>query len=191
MICMIDIDAAYEWSQRYDNDYIGSAVDSVTLGELVDDGWIDFSKKAWDFPKYSDAQHKQLCNKIVNHYYSRELGILPPKQWKREFLRKLDEIMPKYIMLYKVLDTQGANGINATDEFYKSRNIVSDFPQTQLAGNEDYASMGTDHEYERVHQGTLLETVDGIKSYDDVDLLIIDELESMFSCLLTVNVNCW
>lgn len=191
MICMIDVNAAYEWSQRFDNDYIGSAVDSVTLGELVDDGWIDFSKKAWDFPKYSDAQHKQLCNKIVNHYYSRELGILPPKQWKREFLRKLDEIMPKYITLYKLIDESGSNGLSARDEAYKSRNIVSDFPQTQLAGNEDYASMGTDHEYERIHRESIFDYADRIKTYDDVDLLIIDELESMFSCLLTVNVNAW
>lgn len=187
---MISIDDAYEWSKQLDNNYIGSAVDTVTLGELVEDGWIDFSKNDWDFPKYSDVQHKQLCDKIVNHFYSRELGVMPPKQWKREFLRKLDEIMPKYIPLYKNIG-EAVNGLNATEEGYKSRNIVSDFPQTQLSGNEDYASMGTDHEYERIHKGSIIDTVERMQTYDDVDVLIINELESMFSCLLTVNVNAW
>lgn len=181
---------AYTDVTTYDGNYIGSAVVSVTLGELYKDGWIDFTSDSWSFPKYNDEQHERLCKKIINHYWSRELGILPPLQWKREFLRKLDEIMPKYIFLYKELE-DAENGLNATDEGYKSRNIVSDFPQTQLAGNEDYASMGTDHEYERVHKGTILDTVERLRDYDDVDLLIVNELESLFSCLVTVNLNCW
>lgn len=188
---MIDIDVAIEHSKGFDNNYVGSAAVTITLGELVEDGWIDFSKAAWRFPQYSDEQHKRLCKKIVNHFYTRELGVLPPLNWKREFLRKLDEIMPKYITLYKYLDENGANGLNATDEQYKSRNIVSDFPQTQLGGNEDYATMGTDHQYERIRSESIFDYVSKISSYDDVDLLIINELESMFSCLYTVNLNCW
>lgn len=190
MILMIDIDAAYEWARRFDHEFIGSGTDSITLGELVEDGWIDFTKAAWKFTQYSDEQYKRLTGKIVNHYWSRELGILPPGQWQREFLRKMEEIMPKYLYLYKKLEGD-TDSLNATDEYYKSRNIVSDFPQTQLSGNEDYASMGTDHQYERIHDGTVFDYAERIRNYDDVDLLIINELECMFSCLLTVNVNAW
>lgn len=188
---MIDVDAAIEVSKEYDSNYTGTAVISVTLGELVEDGWIDFKDSTWKFPQYSDEQHERLCSKIVNHYYTREIGVLPPLTWKREFLRKLNEIMPKYITLYKYLDEMGANGLSARDEGYKSRNIVSDFPQTILSGNEDYASMGTDHEYERIHRESAFDYVARLRVYDDVDLLIIEELESMFSCLLTVGVSCW
>lgn len=187
----IDVDAIIAQSTEYDRNFTGSSVTTVTLGELYEDGWFDLTSSEWDFPKYNDEQHSRLCKKILNHYYTREIGVIPPGLWKREFLRKLDEIMPKYIMLYKDLDNYGVNGLNATDEGYKSRNIVSDFPQTQLAGNEDYASMGTDHEYERVHKGTILDTYERLKDYNDVDLAIINDLDSLFSCLITVNINAW
>lgn len=186
----IDVDKIIAESKAFDNDFVGSGVTSVTLGELYEDGWFDLTKSSWSFPQYSDEQHKRLCSKILNHFYTREIGVMPPGLWKREFLRKLDEIMPKYIYLYKKLDS-GLDSLNAKDEFYKSRNIVSDFPQTMLSGNEDYASMGTDHEYERINDGTIFEYADNIASYNDVDLLIINELETMFSCLYTVSINAW
>lgn len=184
------VDDAYARVNDNDGQFVGAATTSVTLGELVTDGFVDFSNPTWDFPKYSEEQHRRLCDKIVNHYWSRDIGVLPPRMWKCELLRKLDEIMPKYVWLYKKLDS-GIDSLNATDEAYKARDIVSDFPQTQLSGNEDYASMGTDREYERIRDGTILDLVDRIRSYDDVDLMVINELESMFSCLFSVNVDAW
>ena len=188
MTDMVDIEAAYAATEENDAQYY--SVNSVTLGELYEDGLIDWEDDSWSFPKYSDAQHAQLCRKITNRFYDRDIGVLPVLSWKREFLRKLDEIMPKYIPLYKKLDER-QDSLNATDEYYKSRNIVSDFPQTQLSGNEDYASMGTDHEYERLHDGTVIDMAGRLREYDDVDVMILNELESMFSCLMTVSMNNW
>lgn len=184
------VEDAYEYTEDHDWQFVGSGTYSITLGELVHDGWVVLPSEEWDFPKYSDEQHERLCRKIVNRFWSREIGVLPPRQWKREFLRKLDEVMPKYIWLYKKLDS-GIDSLNATDESYKSRNIVSDFPQTRLGGNEDYASMGTDHEYERMHDGTILDYAERVKGYNDVDAMVLDELEPLFSCLLTVGVSAW
>ena len=163
---------------------------TLALGELWRDGWFNLTDPSWDFPKYSDEQHKRLCDKILNHYYMRNIGVLPLAAWKREFLRKLNEIMPKYIILYRKIDKSPDN-FNATDEYYKSRNVFSDFPQTQLSGNEDYASNGTDHQYERIHEGTILDLSERLRMYDDVDLQVIGELEPLFSCLLTLNMNAW
>lgn len=163
---------------------------TFALGELYKDGWFDLTDPSWRFPKYSDEQHERLCGKILDHYYMRNIGVLPLAAWKREFLRKLNEIMPKYIILYKKVDER-PDSFNATDEYYKSRNVFSDFPQTQLSGNEDYASNGTDHQYERIHDGTILDLSERLKMYDDIDLQIVDELEPLFSCLLTVNINAW
>lgn len=182
------VDDAYDWSEETGNDYF-SAV-SVSLGELYEDGWFDLADESWDFPKYSDEQHTRLCRKILNHYYDREIGVLPPGRWKREFLRKMDEIMPKYMYAYKKLD-ESPDLMNATDEYYKSRNVTSDFPQTRLAGNQDYASMGSDHQYERVQDGTTIDLVERLRTYDDVDLQIVNEIESLFSCLFTVGISAW
>ena len=163
---------------------------TFSLGELWKDGWFNLEDETWDFPKYNDEQHKRLCGKILDHYYMRNIGVLPLAAWKREFLRKLNEIMPKYIILYKKLDTS-PESFNASDEYYKSRNILSDFPQTRLADNQDYASSGSDAQYERMREGSILDLYEKLQGYDDVDMLIIDELESLFSCLFTVNLNAW
>ncbi len=166
------------------------AVNTIQLCELIDAGFFDLSREDWDFnPKYSEEQHKLLCSKITEHFYYREISLTPPGIWKREFLRTLNEIMPKYMFLYKLLD-EYPDLIGAESEFYKARNIFSDFPQTQLSGvNSDYASNGNDTEYEKLRQLSILDIVEKLKRYKDVDALIIDELEPLFSCLLTIDVN--
>jgi hypothetical protein len=165
------------------------AVVTIQLGELAESGFFDLTREDWDFgPKFSAAQHAQLCQKITNHFWYREIALVPPGLWKREFLRKMNEIMPKYMYWYKTLDDDILLGTEG--EYYKSRNVFSDFPQTSLVGDsQDYASTGNDVEYERIKQMDPLELEDRIKNYNDVDLAIINEIEPLFSCLFTVNIN--
>jgi hypothetical protein len=100
----------------------------------------------------------------------------------------MNEIMPKYMYWYKTLDDDILLGTEG--EYYKSRNVFSDFPQNSLVGDsQDYASTGNDVEYERIKQMDPLELEDRIKNYNDVDLAIINEIEPLFSCLFTVNIN--
>ena len=167
------------------------AVISIQLCELINDGFFNLHRSDWDFnPKYSAEQHNQLCNKITEHFYYREIALVPPGIWKHEFLRKLNEIMPKYMILYKNADDGIELGTES--EYYKSRNIFSDFPQTSLAGNnQDYASTGNDTEYERIRQVDPLELADRLERYNDVDLMVINEIESLFSCMFTANINGW
>lgn len=167
------------------------AVTSIKLCELADAGFFDLTRSDWDFgPKFSAEQHTRLCQKITDHFWFREISIVPPGIWKHEFLRKLNEVMPKYIEWYQTL----ADGVKlgTESEYYKSRNIFSDFPQTSLQGEtQDYASTGNDVEYERIKQLDPIELGNRIKNYNDVDLAIINEIDSLFSCLITVNINGW
>ena len=177
------------WETSHRPDY--HAIVSIQLCELIDAGFFDLTRSDWDFgPKFSAAQHTNLCKKITDHYYYREISLVPPGRWKREFLRKMNEIMPKYMALYKVID-DGIQ-IGSESEYYKSRNIFSDFPQTSLAGdNQDYASTGNDVEYERIKYLDPLELEKRLREYHDVDLAIINEIEPLFSCLLSLNVNAY
>lgn len=162
---------------------------SVQLGELIEVGWFNLEdKEVWHWPQYSDEQDARLRDKIVNRFWNRSLGVLPPGLWKRQFLELMAEIMPKYILMYQVLDESG-NVAGHSGEWYKSRNIFSDYPQTQLSGNSDYASTGNDTEYERIRRADVLETIDRLRDYRDVDQMILEELEQMFSCLVSVSVN--
>lgn len=161
---------------------------SVRLIELIEDGVVDFSTDFWYFDTINDDTRKRIYEKITARYLYREIGILPPRRWMDETIRKLREIMPKYNVLYAALDS-GVNPLQLSDEYYKARNVFSDYPQTQIGGNQDYATNANDTEHERVVMGNWLDMVDRFRTYDDVDVMIVDELESMFSCLLTLNMN--
>ena len=162
---------------------------AVQFGELVDCGWVDiYDKTIWNWPQYSDTQDKTLRDKITNRFWNREIGILPPKLWRRQFIERMNEIMPRMIPLYRALD-ETPQLLGASSEYYKSRNIFSDFPQTQLGGNSDYGSTGNDTEYERIQQLDILDLERRLRDYRDVDEIILEYLEDMFSCLVSVSFN--
>lgn len=252
------------------------AVNTIQLCELAEIGFFDLTREDWDFgPKFSAEQHARLCRKITQHYWFREIAIIPPGIWKTEFLRFMNEIMPKYMPWYEMLNnpefevgvvseftvgnehetgsgtrdeneqqtgtsngtSSGSSNVTETgnnDEYFKGRNIFSDFPQTQLQGsNQDYASTGTDNEYERINENSKntqtttqgstqgnsekerdtnerrshlndivrdyrkrtkadpLTIIEQLKQWDDVEATIVKEIEPLFSCLLTVNINAW
>lgn len=164
------------------------AVVSVSLGELVEDGFIDWTDDGWHWDAYDDEQYNRLNAKLEAHYWDREIGVLPPGAWKREFVRKMNEIMPKYKLAYQAA-ADGITLMRVGDDYGKSRTIGSSFPATQLKPNQDYASDANDNEYETVHEGDYLDRINLLKAYDDIDLQIINEMETMFTCLMTVNIN--
>lgn len=79
--------------------------------------------------------------------------------------------------------------MQASNEYGKSRDIFSEFPQTMLSGNSDYASTGNDRQYERVTEGDIMEKFAAMEHFRTVDQMLLDEVEPLFSCLFTVNVN--
>lgn len=166
------------------------SVITIQLGELVNWGWIDWSDPSWRWDAYDDDQYERVCKKIEDHYWNREISMLPPGDWKRRFLNLLNEIMPKYKKMYELVDEGNFNIMQNSDEYYKGRNVYSDFPQTRLAGNQDYASDSNDHEYERIVEGSPVDKLnDYLEIYRDIDLMIVKDLEVMFSSLISVNLN--
>lgn len=163
---------------------------SIQLGELIQAGLFDWENDeslVWDY--YDEAQYKRVCKKIVDRYYFRELGIVPYRQWKMAYMRKMNEIMPKYKQTYQFL-SDGADTLSTADEYGKSRDIFSDFPATILGDNQDYASTGNDRQHETVYRGDWIAKVGELfNSYNDIDVCILNEIEPLFSCLMSVSVN--
>lgn len=165
------------------------SVVTIQLCELVEAGFCDDHMTGWEWPKYTDAQDTQLRGKLVQHFWYREISLVPPGIWKHEFIRKMNEVMPKYVPLYRLLD-ESPELFGGDSEWYKGRDVYSDFPQTQLSGdNGDYASSGNDREFQRIRQEDVIDVVAKLREYDDVDLLVIDDMDSMFSCMFTVNTS--
>lgn len=95
------------------------AVMTVTLGELITDKWVDWTDPTWHWDAYSDNQYTRVCDKFNAHYWDREIGVLPPGSWKREVLRKFNEIMPKYKLVYQTLET-GVSILQVSDTYGKT-----------------------------------------------------------------------
>ena len=164
-------------------------VDTLQLGELIELGWFDLSREDWQYDYYSEEQRDRLNSKIVAHYYFREISVTPLKRWKMEFLRTMNEIMPKYKLVYDLVK-DGLSPIQMEDRYTKYRDIYSDFPQTMLSGtNQDYASSGHDYESETIVNGSITMMQDFFDYYKDVDAMILDELESLFSPFIAMNMN--
>ena len=166
---------------------------SITLGELLVPGGIDWSSNEWSWREsaYNDAQYTRCCRKIENRYYDREIGVLPASRWKRHFLRLTDEIMPVLKPLYAAVDGNPGVMLSDMDTWHKMRTVFSDFPATQLSENQDYASNATDNQYETIANGNFMDKIAHIKQgdYVDIDVLLLDHLEECFSPLWTVNLN--
>lgn len=166
------------------------AVYSIQLCELVDGGFKPFGDKRWNkLDWYSKDVKTRIEEKLLARYWYREIGIFPAGEWRHELTRTMGEILPKYNLLYKALD-ENTNALADSDVYSKDRTVYSDFPATQLNNKtNDYAKNAYDHQNETVTQGSYLDKAADIKSrYNDIDVMILDEMEVCFSCLESVTI---
>lgn len=169
------------------------AVTTITLGELLVSGGIDWTSPQWSWrdDAYSNTQYSRCCAKIENRYYDREIGVMPPGRWRRHLLRLIAETMPVLKPLYELADGNPGIFMTDSDTWHKTRTVFSDFPATQLAAGQDYASNATDMQYETVTNGNYMDKVKAIRQgdYVDIDVLLLEHLEECFSPLWTANIN--
>lgn len=178
-------------------DYTGencwNAVYTMQLGELIELGLFSWDDPAlnWRAAAYDDEQYSRVCAYFIERFRYREISVVPLLQWKRLLHSAIIyELMPKYKPLYDELAAGGIIPLADKDEYYKGREIGSNYPETLLAGNADYISTGRDEEFERVTLGNVSERLDQyITLYRDVDNALLDELETFFVCMYTANVN--
>lgn len=120
-----------------------------------------------DYPIFDPTYRDGLNEKIVRHYWNREIGFETIELFVMKMKTVMGEIMPYYNQLYNStlteygpLDTinlltestghgetneqaQGdSTALNTTDS--QSRAVQSSTPQTMLSGDEDYATGATD-----------------------------------------------
>lgn len=121
-------------------------------------------------PLFHDDYKPVVISHILDRFRKRRLAYDTPDEWMLAFRRWVNLNMPLFNLRYLStavelpLDTQAAmtqesgsatsneSGNSATDATMGSttnqanhgRNVASDFPQSQLAGNTDYATNATD-----------------------------------------------
>ena len=83
------------------------------------------------------------------------------------------------------------NPLQNGGSYKRERRIDSEYPETLLSQNQDYASDGYDFEETEIKLGNLVEDVTKYAlEFKTIDDMILSELENnLFSCLYTTNVN--
>lgn len=193
---------------------------------VVSNGVDDVIEQTWDkvftfkFPIFDEAYRKELCIKILRHFWTREIAHETYGAWKLRMETKLCDIMPYYNQLYKsqLLEfnplydvdfsrttnrdsADTVNGVN--DGTSKSTDLFSDTPQNGLQDVEsgEYLTNASvsDNNYRnnnttnsnsnenfwekvqgRTHKPAAQLLMDFRKSFLNIDMLIIDELEPLF-----------
>lgn len=179
----------YEPVNSPDNFY---AVYTIVLGELIENGLFDWSRPEldWSEAAYSVEQYKRVCNYFKERFYWREISTVPFLEWANYLRRMLVyELMPKYKYLYKLIE-DGINPLSKENEYYKNRTIGSAYPETLLSDNADYITDGKDEEFQRIKDGNMVDAyVNFADKFKDVDQMMLDDLESLFISMYTLNIN--
>lgn len=166
---------------------------SVTLGELIDGGMINFSEPEnvfyWGDVAFNAETYTRVCGFLEQRYRYREISIMPPKRWIYKLMYKIKgELAPKYNRLYALIDD--FNPLAIEDKYGKRREIESDYPETLLSENADYISAGQDSEYEDVTLGDSVDKMlDYMSRWKEIDVMFLDELEPFFGSVITFNLN--
>lgn len=161
---------------------------TIQFGELIESGF-DWGKDTY-YPAFTGANRTRLNQKIEDRFYWREICAVPPGKFKHFLMRKLNEIMPKYKLLYDEIDSGNMKVFRQETYNEKSRNVYSEYPQSQLQGSADYATNANDQARGTTRDGAPIDmTVDFQQRYNDVDVMVLDELDICFLSLMTLNVN--
>ena len=103
---------------------------TVTIKDLITNNF-DLGLK--DYPIYDESHRETLNNMIINHYLMSEIGQETPALFKLYLNNTMNEIMPKYNILYR-----------AVDEYVKRQSILSDVDLTIASeGSTENNSLST------------------------------------------------
>lgn len=185
---------------QYDGIPLYSDIDTIINNALPK--LFDF-----EYPVFNQEHKTVLEQKIVRHYYTREICEETIGLWKLRLQVKLTEIMPYYNRLYEQLASgiDMFNNKNITTTYTRnsdgqgtSYNVYSDTPQGSLIGVEtdEYmtnasknknSALTNENYIENVKGNENLSNLDSWKKYQDyfkdIDVMIIDELKTLFFTL--------
>lgn len=176
---------------------------TIELREVVKDS--DIFDRCDPFPIWDECHRAELEKKIIEHYYFRQIGFETVGRFKFALNRRLREIMPKMIKIYKTTQfkynpienyNMEESGTDKTEGSGENLGKYADTPSGELEGlvNGEYltnATHGTnksegktEHYFTRHGNIGVTTTQQMIQAERDitidVDMMIIDELKDLF-----------
>lgn len=172
-----------DWSDWHANN-------TIYFGELIESGFDWGKNDYFQDESFTEDNRTRLNKKIEDRYYYREICCTPPGKFKLFLTRKLNELLPKYNELYKLIASGDFHVLRQETKNTKYRHIFSEYPQAQLQGDADYATNAQDNAAGSIIDGPPVDMfVDYHRRYDDIDVMILDQLDVCFYSTLNNTVN--
>lgn len=129
--------------------------DAPSLHDLVMLYGYDMGEILGDYPIWDEEKREWLNSMVYRHFAYREIAAETPQEYIFLMSRTMAEMSPAIMPLFKALDgefdilnsyenTSVSDGTGST----KGKQLYSATPQTQLSGEENYATNLTDSESE-------------------------------------------
>lgn len=146
---------------------------TVTLRQIIQSGF-DIGLK--DYPIYNEAHRETLNNMIINHYFMSEIGQETPELFKIYLNNTMNEIMPRYNLMYKALD-----------EYYEQQSLLGNIDLTTtetISGTNNQTNSGTDTVKNYINQSgknIVMDTPQGELALQDIDAQTVYATEATLS----------
>lgn len=146
---------------------------TVTLRQIIQSGF-DIGLK--DYPIYNEEHRETLNNMIINHYLMSEIGQETPELFKIYLNNTMNEIMPRYNLMYKALD-----------EYYEQQSLLGNIDLTTtetISGTNNQTNSGTDTVKNYINQSgknIILDTPQGELALQDIDAQTVYATEATIS----------
>ena len=146
---------------------------TVTLRQIIQSGF-DIGLK--DDPIYNEEHRETLNNMIINHYLMSEIGQETPELFKIYLNNTMNEIMPRYNLMYKALD-----------EYYEQQSLLGNIDLTTtetISGTNNQTNSGTDTVKNYINQSgknIRMDTPQGELALQDIDAQTVYATEASLS----------
>lgn len=146
---------------------------TVTLRQIIQSGF-DIGLK--DYPIYNEEHRETLNNMIINHYLMSEIGQETPELFRIYLNNTMNEIMPRYNLMYKALD-----------EYYAQQSLLGNIDLTTtetISGTNNQKNSGTDTVKNYINQSgknIVMDTPQGELALQDIDAQTVYATEATIS----------
>ena len=146
---------------------------TVTLRQIIQSGF-DIGLK--DYPIYNEEHRETLNNMIINHYLMSEIGQETPELFRIYLNNTMNEIMPRYNLMYKALD-----------EYYAQQSLLDNIDLTTtetISGTNNQTNSGTDTVKNYINQSgknIRMDTPQGELALQDIDAQTVYATEASLS----------
>ena len=153
---------------------------TVELGKLIENGFELFN---FDYPSYyKDAEKLAFEQKIIDHYYFRQIGQETPQRFRHYLKCKLREIMPYYIQRYESVALMAAGIKSGEINPLENYSMVEEGTNSESA-NAKRTGSGTTS---MTGSGEVTNTKNGIQKFSDTPQ---NNLSNLDNYLTNATVN--